>query len=62
MFVDFHEEGIELRIGKPIAIAGRGVVPSLLSRGASLFALLTPAEARIVARALLAAAERGISN
>ena len=69
VFVDFTEDGkVELRIGQPIEQRFERpsnvpwVVPRLLARGASLFVLLTPAEARLVAHALLAAAERASSS
>ena len=67
IFVDVTNEGhVELRIGKPIERRfvrpsggfGAWVVPSLLARSSSLFVLLSPAEARILAHSLLAAAER----
>ena len=70
VFVDSSRDGkVELRIGKPIehrfeppGAFGAWVIPSLLERGSSLFVLLTPAEARIVAHSLLAAAERASSG
>jgi hypothetical protein len=66
VFVDSTTDGkIELRIGKPIETRfvqpktpGGWVVPRMLARSASLFVLLSPAEARIIAHSLLAAAER----
>ena len=65
IFVDVTNEGhVELRIGKPVQArfetmegASPWVVPRLLERSASLPAFLTPEEARIVAHALLAAAD-----
>jgi hypothetical protein len=72
VYVDAATDGrIELRIGKPIqqrfqpppsGLGGSSwAIPKLLERGSSLVVLLTPAEARVVAHSLLAAAERASS-
>jgi hypothetical protein len=70
VYVDAASDGrVELRIGKPIQhrfqplpseLSGpfTWAIPKLLQRGSSLSVILTPAEARIVAHSLLAAAER----
>ncbi len=73
VYVDSANDGqVELRIGKPIQQkfqppsewSGSSLVwavPKVLDRGSSLFVLLTPAEARIVAHSLLAAADMASS-
>ncbi len=69
VFLDVTKDGnIELRIGRPIrerfqiAPSKRWFVANLLERGASLAAVLSPAEARIVGHALLAAADMAQSS
>lgn len=57
VFVDARLDGhVEIRIGRPIGEGG--VVPSLLARGSSLAAVLTPDEARTLASSLIAAADQ----
>jgi hypothetical protein len=73
VYVDSANGGqVELRIGTPLKqkfqppSEWRGsalvwAVPEVLERGASLFVMLTPTEARIVAHSLLAAANMASS-
>ena len=63
VFVEVRTEGtIELRIGMPIKTrfettkGSHWAVPSLMDRAASLYARMTPDEARVLAHTLLAAA------